>query len=49
MQDDAKISIKVTEGGIRLDLFVSHEADCTRSHAKTLIEDGNVTVNGKDE
>lgn len=47
MQDDAKISIKVTEGGIRLDLFVSQEADCTRSHAKTLIEDGNVTVNGK--
>ena len=37
----------VTEsGGTRLDVFVAEKAECTRSHAKNLIEEGNVTVNG---
>lgn len=33
-------------GGTRLDVFVAEKAECTRSHAKNLIEEGNVTVNG---
>ena len=32
---------------VRLDVFVSLTADISRSRAVTLIEDGNVTVNGK--
>lgn len=31
----------------RLDVFLSKQADVSRSHAKKLIEEGNVTVNGK--
>lgn len=33
--------------GARLDIFVSETAEITRSAAQKLIEDGNVTVNGK--
>lgn len=33
-------------GGIRLDMFVAEKAACTRSHAKNLIEQGNVYLNG---
>lgn len=46
MSDFSKISAAVESGGIRLDVFVAEKAECTRSHAKTLIEDGNVEVNG---
>lgn len=46
MADGEKIVAAAESGGIRLDVFVAEKAGCTRSHAKTLIEDGNVTVNG---
>lgn len=45
-QIDDTIIRQAEEGGDRLDVFVSASAECTRSHAQKLIEDGNVTVNG---
>ncbi len=35
--------------GMRLDVFMSERGDFTRSAAQKLLEDGNVTVNGKSE
>lgn len=42
-----EIKAVADSGGTRLDVFVAEKAECTRSHAKNLIEEGNVTVNGK--
>ncbi len=41
-----EIKAVAESGGTRLDVFVAEKAECTRSHAKNLIEEGNVTVNG---
>lgn len=41
-----EIKTVADSGGTRLDVFVAEKAECTRSHAKNLIEEGNVTVNG---
>ena len=41
-----EIKAVAESGGMRLDVFVAEKAECTRSHAKNLIEEGNVTVNG---
>lgn len=41
-----EIKAVAENGGTRLDVFVAEKAECTRSHAKNLIEEGNVTVNG---
>ena len=41
-----EIKAVADSGGMRLDVFVAEKAECTRSHAKNLIEEGNVTVNG---
>ena len=41
-----EIKAVADSGGTRLDVFVAEKAECTRSHAKNLIEEGNVTVNG---
>lgn len=41
-----EIKAVAESGGTRLDIFVAEKAECTRSHAKNLIEEGNVTVNG---
>lgn len=41
-----EIKAVAESGGTRLDVFVTEKAECTRSHAKNLIEEGNVTVNG---
>ena len=46
MSEDKWITAIAQRTGERLDVFVAEVASCTRSHAKTLIEDGNVTVNG---
>lgn len=35
-----------TEGGVRLDVFLSDETELTRSHIKKLIDTGNVLVGG---
>lgn len=43
---DEEIKAVAESGGTRLDVFVAEKAECTRSHAKNLIEEGNVTVNG---
>ena len=43
---EKKITATADTAAVRLDVFVAQKADCTRSHAKTLIEDGNVRVNG---
>lgn len=43
---DEEIKAVAENGGTRLDVFVAEKAECTRSHAKNLIEEGNVTVNG---
>lgn len=40
-------SVLCTEGGARLDVFLSDETDFTRSHIKTLIDKGKVFVGGK--
>ena len=39
----------VSEGGERLDVFLSEKTGKTRSNIKTLIENSSVTVNGKTE
>lgn len=41
-----EIKAVADSGGTRLDVFVAEKAECTRSHAKNLIEEGDVTVNG---
>lgn len=41
-----EIKAVAESGGTRLDVFVAEKAECTRSHAKNLIEEGDVTVNG---
>ena len=41
-----EIKAVAESGGTRLDVFVAEKAECTRSHAKNLIEEGEVTVNG---
>lgn len=41
-----EIKAVAESGGMRLDVFVAEKAECTRSHAKNLIEEGDVTVNG---
>lgn len=41
-----EIKAVAESGGRRLDVFVAEKAECTRSHAKNLIEEGDVTVNG---
>lgn len=41
-----EIKAVAESGGTRLDVFVAEKAECTRSHSKNLIEEGNVTVNG---
>lgn len=41
-----EIKAVAESGGTRLDVFVAEKAECTRSHAKNLIDEGNVTVNG---
>lgn len=43
---DEEIKAIAESCGTRLDVFVAVKAECTRSHAKNLIEEGNVTVNG---
>lgn len=45
MNGDSVVTARAYSAG-RLDNFVATAAECTRSHAKTLIEDGNVSVNG---
>ena len=45
MNGDSVVTASAYSAG-RLDNFVATAAECTRSHAKTLIEDGNVSVNG---
>lgn len=42
-----EIKAVAESGGTRLDVFVAEKAGCTRSHAKNLIEEGNVLVNGR--
>ena len=44
MNGDSVVTARAYSAG-RLDNFVATAAECTRSHAKTLIEDGNVSVN----
>lgn len=39
-------AIYCTEGGARLDVFLTDETELTRSHIKRLIDGGSVTVNG---
>ena len=39
-------AIYCTEGGARLDVFLTDETELTRSHIKRLIDGGRVTVNG---
>lgn len=41
------LELTVTEGGERLDKFLSEAAEISRSTAAKIIEDGRVTVNGK--
>lgn len=44
---ESKFTVALADvAGVRLDVFVADKAECTRSHAKSLIEDGNVFVNG---
>lgn len=45
MNVDPVVTVRADSAG-RLDNFVAAAVGCTRSHAKTLIEDGNVSVNG---
>ena len=45
MNGDSVVTASACSAG-RLDNFVATAAECTRSHAKTLIEAGNVSVNG---
>lgn len=45
MNGDSVVTARAYSAG-RLDNFVATAAECTRSHAKTLIEEGNVSVNG---
>lgn len=48
MDTSKKYTFKVEAGGARLDKYVSEVcSDLTRSQAERLIEQGNVTVNGK--
>ena len=35
-----------TESGVRADVFIAEKLNVTRSHAKKLCDDGNLTVNG---
>ena len=39
-------TVYCTEGGARLDVFLSDETELTRSHIKKLIDGGLVTING---
>ena len=39
--------LTVTDGGIRLDAFVSQSLDISRGLAAELIDSGNVLLNGK--
>ncbi|MBD5132076.1 MAG: RluA family pseudouridine synthase [Clostridiales bacterium] len=39
-------TVYCTEGGARLDLFLSEETELTRSHIKNLIDDGRVSIGG---
>lgn len=45
----ADSAFKCESGGERLDVFVSDKAGVSRSHAKKLIDDGHVLVNGAPE
>lgn len=40
-------TVYCTEGGARLDVFLSDETDLTRSHIKKLIDSGLVTIGGE--
>ena len=46
-----KTEFEVTQEGVgkRLDIFVSEHMDISRSHIKNLIDDGKVTINGKNK
>ena len=40
-------TVVAEQGGVRLDAFVAQNFELSRSLAATLIEDGNVLLNGK--
>ena len=40
------ITLKSEENGKRIDAYVSSNTDITRSRAASLLEEGNITVNG---
>ena len=41
------ITLNCAANGKRIDAFVSSNADVTRSRVASLLEEGNITVNGK--
>lgn len=49
MSSELNLTVKVENAGVRIDKFISENADgITRSGVAKLIEDGNVTVDGKE-
>lgn len=49
MSSELNLKVKVENAGVRIDKFISENADgITRSAAAKLIEDGDVTVDGKE-
>ncbi len=49
MSSELNLTVKAENAGVRIDKFISENADgITRSATAKLIEDGNVTVDGKE-
>ncbi len=46
VKDARRFSLEVTEGGIRIDVFLSKELGISRSRAKRILEDGFVLLSG---